>query len=140
WRVAQGLADWIFARDYMYGRLPDIEARLEKFADRVIAVARAGKADEIVIIGHSLGATFVVDLLARALQRDRDLGRHGPALAVMTIGATIPKITLHPAGGRLRACAEKVAAEPSVFWVEYQAREDAISFYRFHPVMLRSIG
>ena len=140
WRVAQGLADWIFARDYMYGRRPDIEARLDQFADRVIACARAGEADEIVIIGHSLGATFVVDLLARALQRDRDLGRHGLAIAIMTIGATIPKLALHPAGARLRECADRVAAEPSLFWVEYQAREDAISFYRFHPVLLRSIG
>jgi hypothetical protein len=59
---------------------------------------------------------------------------------VLTIGATIPKLALHPAGGRLRACAETVAHEPDLFWVEYQARDDAISFYKFHPVALRAIG
>ena len=140
WRVDQGLADWILARDYMRGCRPDIEARLDRFAARVIACAEAGSADEIVIVGHSLGASLVVDLMTRALERDPDLARHGPALAVLTIGATIPKLALHPGGARLRACAEKVAREPDLFWVEYQARDDAISFYKFHPVTLRPIG
>ncbi len=140
WRVEQGLADWILARDYMRGRRPDIEARLDRFAERLVACARAGTADEIVIVGHSLGASLVVDLVTRALARDPDLARRGPAIAVLTIGATIPKIALHPDGARLRDCAEKVAREPDTFWVEYQARDDAISFYKFHPVMLRAIG
>jgi hypothetical protein len=140
WRVEQGLADWILARDYMRGRRPDIEARLDRFAERLAACVQAGIADEIVIVGHSLGASLVVDLIARALARDPDLARRGPALAVLTIGATIPKIALHPDGARLRGCAETVAREPDLFWVEYQARDDAISFYKFHPVALRAIG
>ena len=140
WRVAQGLADWIFARDYMLARRPDVEARLDRFAARVAECARQGQVDEIVIVGHSLGATFVVDLLARALERDPELGRRGPAVAVLTIGATIPKLALHPGGARLRQCAQAVAAEPDLFWIEYQAREDAISFYRFHPVALCAVS
>jgi len=91
-----------------------------------------------VIVGHSLGATLVVDLVTRALARDPELARRGPAVAVLTIGATIPKIALHPDGARLRGCAEQVAREGDLFWVEYQARDDAISFYKFHPVTLRA--
>jgi hypothetical protein len=140
WRVEQGLADWILARDYMRGRRPDIETRLDRFAERLVACVRAGTADEILVVGHSLGASFAVDLITRALARDADLARRGPAVAVLTIGATIPKIALHPDGARLRGCAEKVAREPDMFWVEYQARDDAISFYKFHPVTLRAIG
>ncbi len=140
WRVEQGLADWILARDYMRGCRPDIEARLDRFAERLVACVRAGAADEIVIVGHSLGASLVVDLVSRALARDPELARRGPALAVLTIGATIPKIALHPDGVRLRGCAAKVARAPDLFWVEYQARDDAISFYKFHPVTLRATG
>ena len=140
WRIMQGFADWVFARDYMLGRRADMEARLDAFAARLLDCIKAGGVDEIVIVGHSLGATFVVDLMSRALARDPDLGRRGPAIAVLTIGATIPKLALHPAGGRLRACASTVAAEPSLFWVEYQSRDDAISFYKFHPVLLREIA
>jgi hypothetical protein len=140
WRVAQGLADWIFARDYMLGRRPDVAARLDSFASRMLACARASEVDEIVVVGHSLGASLVIDALTQALAHDPDLGRRGPAVALLTIGATIPKIALHPLGARLRACAERVAYEPSVFWVEYQSRDDAISFYKFHPVTLREVA
>src|SRR5262249_11781646 len=140
WRVDQGLADWILAVDYMRGRRPDIDARLDRFAQRVVTCAKGGRADEIVIVGHSPRAALVVDLLARPAAPAPDLPRRGPALAVLTIGATIPKLALHPDGGRLRARAETVAGAPDIFWVEYQARDDAISFYKFHPVTLRAIG
>jgi hypothetical protein len=136
WRVGHGLADWIFARDYMLRRRPDIEARVEAFAERLVACVRRGNADEIIIAGHSLGATVVIDMLARALARDPDLGKHGPRLGVLTIGATIPKLALHPGGGWVREAARRVAAEPSLTWAEFQARDDIISFHKFHPVQL----
>jgi thioesterase domain-containing protein len=137
WRVVQGLDDWIFARDYMLRRRRDIDARVEAFVDRLLACVRRGDMDEIIVEGHSLGATVVIDMLARALARDPDLGRHGPKLGVLTIGATIPKLALHPQGGWLREAAARVAAEPSLAWAEFQARDDVISFHKFHPVELK---
>jgi pimeloyl-ACP methyl ester carboxylesterase len=95
---------------------------------------------EIVIVGHSLGATFAVDALARALDLDRALATHRAKICLVTVGATIPKCALHPAAHRLRERIAKVVAEPSVLWAEYQAREDAISFYRFDPVSLTRVG
>ena len=135
-RVAQGLADWIFAREYMRGRHSEMEARIEAFVARVVACARRADVDEIVVAGHSLGATVAVDVLARAFDRDPALGRHGPKLCLLTIGATIPKLALHPGGGWLREKARRLAAEPSLAWAEYQARDDVISFHKFHPVRL----
>ena len=52
---------------------------------------------------------------------------------------TIPKCALHPHALQLRDEIKTVADEPSVHWVEYQSRADAISFYRFHPATLRRI-
>jgi hypothetical protein len=139
WRVGQAMADWMFARDYMLGRRPDMNARLDDFAARIIACARADDADEIVVAGHSLGATVAVDALARALQRDPALGRGGPMLAQLTIGAVIPKIALHPRGRWLREKVQRLATEPSLTWAEYQARDDFISFHKFDPVKLAPI-
>ena len=125
WRVSQGLADWITARDYMYDRRPDIAARITNFAQRLVARVQSTDADEILIVGHSLGATLAVDALAHALATDPDLTRHGPKLALL------------PAATRLRACADRVAAEQDLTWGEFQTRQDPISFYRFDPVRLR---
>jgi hypothetical protein len=136
WRVSQALADWIFARDYMLGRHPDMSARIEAFVARVVACARRADADEIVIAGHSLGAMVAVDVLARAFDRDPALGLHGPKLCLLTVGATIPKLALHPRGAWLRESVRRLAAEPSLVWAEYQARDDFISFHKFDPVKL----
>jgi hypothetical protein len=134
WRLHQALHDWIFAREYMYGRRPDVEQRLDAFAERLIEVSRHGGVDEILIVGHSLGALLAIDLIDRAVKADPALARHGARLSFLTVGATIPKLTLHPAGERFRACARRISAMPAVDWVEYQSRDDAISFYKFHPV------
>jgi hypothetical protein len=136
WRIHEALADWIFARNYMLGRHPEMNARIEAFAARVMACARRADADEIIIAGHSLGATIAVDVLARAFDRDPALGRRGPKLCLLTVGATIPKLALHPRGAWLRERARRLAAEPSLAWAEYQARDDFICFYKFDPVKL----
>jgi hypothetical protein len=139
WRVQQLLDDWICAHDYIHGRRTDIDARLDRFAETLLARAREGAVDEIVVVGHSLGAMLVLDVLVRALARDADIGRRGAAICVLTIGATIPKFALHPRAQGLRRKIARVVAEPSIAWVEYQSRADAISFYKFDPVSLRHI-
>lgn len=136
WRVQQGLDDWIFSWDYLYDRRPDVDARLDRFADELVAQARHNALDEIVVVGHSLGATLAIEVVARALARDENLGRHGPSVCLLTVGSTIPKFTLHPAGERFRRFAARIVSEPSIAWAEYHARADAISFYKFNPVTL----
>jgi hypothetical protein len=140
WRVAHLLDDWIFARDYLYGRRSDIDARLDDFAAALVARAREGSVDEIVVVGHSLGAMLALDVVDRALSSDPDLGRRGMAICVLTIGATIPKFALHPWARRIHGILARVVAEPAVPWVEYQSRDDTISFYKFDPVSLRRLS
>ncbi len=140
WRVQHLLDDWIFAREYLYGRRPDIEARLNQFAEALVARSREGTMDEIVIVGHSLGAMLALDVLDRALAIDPDLGNHGVAICVLTIGATIPKFALHPLAVRIRSIVARVVMEPAVAWAEYQSRDDTISFYKFDPVSLRRLA
>jgi hypothetical protein len=139
WRIYQAFDDWILSLDYIYGRRAALETRLDQFAKRIVSEAIHGTADEIVIVGHSLGATFAVDAVARALAIEPDLGRRGRSVCVVTVGATIPKCALHPYASRLRNEIKTVANEPSVHWVEYQSRADPISFYRFHPATLQRI-
>ena len=140
WRVQQLLDDWIFAHDYLHGRRPDVDARLDRFAQALVAQARDdSKLDEIVIVGHSLGAMLAIDILVRALALDRDFGRSGVTICLLTVGATIPKFALHPRAQDIRERIARVVAEPSIAWTEYQSRDDTISFYKFDPVALRRI-
>lgn len=132
--------DWIFSRQYVRGGRPQMDARVDAFAQAIVARARKADVDEIVIVGHCLGAALVMESVARALEIDSELTRHGPTINVLTVSATIPKFALHPAGTRVRAATRIVADTPAIAWTEYHARDDAISFYRFDPVTLKRVG
>jgi hypothetical protein len=91
-------------------------------------------ADEILIIGHSLGAVLAIDMLDRALRQNPDLGRRGPAFGLATVGSSVLKIGLHRGAGRFRAAVARVAAQPSLIWADYQALRDVMNFYRTDPM------
>ncbi len=137
WPINHVFDDWIFSREFVYGRRPRMDARIDQFAERILDRVRNADVDEIVIVGHCLGAALVMDAVARALAREPELARCGPPLCILTVGATIPKFSLHSQGERIRQATQRVAGEPRIRWTEYHARDDAISFYRFDPVTLK---
>ncbi|GAB1716117.1 MAG: hypothetical protein NTAFB05_11590 [Nitrobacter sp.] len=137
WPINHVFDDWIFSREFVYGERPRMDARIDRFAERILDRVRNADVDEIVIVGHCLGAALVMDAVARALERDPELARRGPSLCILTVGATIPKFSLHPRGERIRQATQIVAEERRIHWTEYHARDDAISFYRFDPVTLK---
>ena len=139
-RINHVLDDAIFSRQFLYGQRPEMEQRIDDFASKIIERARKADVDEILVVGHSLGAALTMAAVARALKQDPQLAKHGPTLCVLTVGATIPKFSLHPKGEQIRQATHAVAGELSIHWTEYQARDDVVSFYRFDPVTLKRVG
>ena len=127
------LDDWIFARDYVRRPDPMLEARLDRIAGEIAAATRGGAADEILVVGHSLGAVLAVDLLDRALRLEPSLGRNCP-VALLTVGSSILKLGYHRGAKRLRAAMARVAQAPNLFWGEYQALTDVMNFYKSDPI------
>jgi len=126
--------DWTFARDYIRHPPPTLIDRLDRLAAEIVAAARTGEVDEVVVLGHSLGAVLAVDVVERALRLDPELGRGGSPVALVTVGSSILKIALHRGAVRLRAALSRVAAAPAPFWVEYQALVDIMNFYKTDPI------
>jgi pimeloyl-ACP methyl ester carboxylesterase len=128
------LDDWIFAYDYARHEHPVLGPRLDRMAEEICEAARTGGFDEIVVMGHSLGAVLAVDLLGKALQRQADLGSHGSRVACLTVGSSVLKIGFHGSADHFRNNAERVALAPGVFWGEYQALNDVMNFYKTNPI------
>lgn len=126
--------DWAFARTYIRGGEPVLEQRLDRIARELSAAARAGDVDEIIVIGHSLGAVLAIDLIDRALSIDPNLGKAGARVALLSVGSSILKIGLHHGARRFHAAVTRVASAPGIFWVEYQALTDVMNFYKTDPV------
>jgi pimeloyl-ACP methyl ester carboxylesterase len=140
WRMQQAFDDWIFSREYLQGRRADMEVRLEQFAKALVERVQEHKFDEIIVVGHSLGALFAIEIVARALARGVPVGDQGAPIGIVTLGATIPKCTLHPDAGRIRERVMQIVKDTRLHWVEFQSRRDAISFYKLDPAALQKVN
>ena len=129
------LCDTIWTWEFSHRERPEWDQRIDRFAQHLVKTARSTDAEEIVIVGHSSGSFLSTEMLARALKLDPALGKHGPALWLMSTGSSLLKIALHPKAEWIRAATGRVADAPDVNWVEYQAIVDVISFYKTDPVV-----
>ena len=134
WFVVQINSHWPYLCEFSRGEPSCFDPPVNAGAERLIAVARANAVDEILVIGHSGGGVTAPAVVARALELDPDVGRHGPRVVLMTLGSIMPGAGVHPRHKRLRAIIERVAVEPSVLWVDAQSSKDVLNFENFDPV------
>jgi pimeloyl-ACP methyl ester carboxylesterase len=129
------MCDDIYAtHQFANGKRPDWEERMELFARYIVDAVRASDADEAIIVGHSSGSFLAVDVLDRALARDPALGRHGPRVRLLTIGANLPIVGFNPRAQWFRDRLKRLAVAPDIDWVDYQSRHDIMNFWPFDPV------
>jgi hypothetical protein len=128
------LSDWIWTWEFSHRQRPEWDQRIDRFAQHLVEVARSSEADEIVIVGHSSGSFLGTELLARALKLDPALGRHGPRIVLLTIGGNFPIVGFHAAAQDFRDHLRQLAVEPSIDWIDCQARKDVMNFYQFDPI------
>ena len=128
------LSDTIWTWQYAHRLRPEWEERIDRFAERLVAVARISSAEEIVIVGHSSGSFLGAEILARALKLDPELGRHGPRMVLLTIGGNFPIVGFHAAARDFRENLRLLAVEPSIDWIDCQSRKDVMNFYPFDPI------
>jgi hypothetical protein len=128
------LSDTIWTWEFSHRQRPEWDARIDRFAQYLVDVARNSDAEEIVIVGHSSGSFLGAEILARALKLDPALGRHGPRIVLLTIGGNFPIVGFHAASKDFRNHLRELAIEPSIDWIDCQSRKDVMNFYPFDPV------
>lgn len=128
----------IYAFTAIWGRqgVPELEARLDAFADRIRAVLERDERNEVLVIGHSVGTILAMPLLARVL--DRDL--HDRRLSLLTLGECIPLMSFLPQARAYREALEKVArASTGLFWADFTVPVDGACFPLVNPVTASGI-
>jgi pimeloyl-ACP methyl ester carboxylesterase len=128
------LSDTIWTWEFSHRQRPEWDRRIDRFAQHLVTVANTSDAEEIVIVGHSSGSFLGVEMLARALELDPDLGRHGPRIVLLTIGGNFPIVGFHTVSRDFRDHLRRLAIEPSIDWIDCQSRKDVMNFYPFDPI------
>ncbi len=128
------LCDWIWTWEFAHRQRPGWDERIDRFAAHLCKVARASGADEIVLVGHSSGSFLGTEILARALKLDPSLGKHGPRVVLLTLGGNYPIVGFHKCAQDFCDHLRQLAIEPSVDWIECQARKDVMNFFKLDPI------
>ena len=133
------LCDWIWTWDLAHRQRLEWDQRIDRFAAHLCKVARESHAEEIVLVGHSSGSFLGTEILARALKLDPSLGKHGPRVVLLTLGGNYPIIGFHKAAHYFRDHLRQLAVEPSIDWIDCQARKDVMNFFRLDPIKSHGI-
>jgi hypothetical protein len=128
------MSDHVFTMQFAHRKRPQWDARIDRFAQHLVDTVRTSDAQEIVIVGHSSGSFLGVEILARALDIDPDLGRRKPRVVLLTIGGNLPVVGFHAASRLFREHLRRLAIEPSIDWIDCQSRKDVMNFYPFDPI------
>lgn len=128
------LSDTIWTWEFSHRQRPEWDRRIDRFTRHLIDVAKTSEAEEIVLVGHSSGSFLGVEILARALDLDPDLGRRGPRVVLLTLGGNFPIVGFHAASRQFREHLRKLAIEPSIDWIDCQSRKDVMNFFPFDPI------
>ncbi len=134
WFAIQINSHWPYLCEFARGEPSCFDRPIDACVERLIAAARANAVDEIVVVGHSGGGALAPVVLARALERDPDLGRRGPPIVLLTLGSIMPGAALHPKAVQLHTVVARLAVEPSISWIDCQSRKDVMNFWDFDPV------
>lgn len=118
----------IFNLFHVRRKVPEMNTRIEQWGRRVAKATRDPALDEVMVVGHSWGTVHAVEIGAGLARDHQPAGQAGPAVSVMTIGATTPAIARHPSAGWLRRSVGDLARSPHILWIEYQAKKDFINF------------
>jgi hypothetical protein len=140
WRLLAARLDseWLlrlygFTWSQASGQLPELERRLDGFAEVLVAHARQADSQELLLVGHSTGAILAASVLARACKLAPWLGSQGPALSFLTLGHCMPILACldQAEGFRDELCC--LADHGTLAWMDVSAPTDWAAFASAPP-------
>jgi hypothetical protein len=141
-RLETGLLVRIFSfiTRYAVGHLPELDREIERAAARIVAVARAGECDELLVIGYSVGSILASRALAQALEQLAGDEAAKPAIALLTLGNCIPLLGLFPQAALYRTELQRLGESDALRWVDICSPTDWASTAMRDPLELCGIS
>jgi hypothetical protein len=125
---------YAFNIQQVHRQTPELDRRLDGFAEFLADAVNGGGCDEVLVVGHSTGAQTAVSLLARVLKRQSDPGRQGCQLSLLTLGGSIPMLAWWPQAQWFRDELASVAVHPGLEWIDFTIAQDGACFALHDPV------
>jgi pimeloyl-ACP methyl ester carboxylesterase len=122
-----------FVARYARGEVAEIDTRVDVFAESLLH-AGLHNIDEVLIVGHSVGAMLAISMLARVLEKRPAYGRRRTQLSFLSLGHSLPMVTVHPEAVKFREELLAVANNRKVKWIDFTAPTDGACYALSDPV------
>jgi hypothetical protein len=126
------LLDFAFTAKHMGRNPPELETRLDEFAELIGAALRDDSLDEVLIVGHSSGVHLGVSVLARVIRAGH--AAQSQKLAFLSLGHAVPMQSYLPDAAELRADLRYLSQRPELFWLDVTAPGDGCCYALCDPV------
>jgi hypothetical protein len=124
----------VFVSRARHGAHAAVEARCAAFAERIIAAAREPGWDEVLVVGHSVGAQLAARAMGKALARDPQLGKTGAPVNLLTLGQLIPFYSLSIKDADFVDDFRRLVEARQIGWLDIESPADAGSVCALHPL------
>ena len=133
------MCDFGFTASHSVGEAPEIEDRLDVFADRVFEDWKKNDCDEVLIVGHSSGGAYAASVAARLVERGADK-RKGPHLSFLTLGQTIPMLSFLPGAQRMRDELRLLGKAEEIDWIDISSPADGACYALSDPIGVSGVA
>ncbi|MBR3370172.1 MAG: hypothetical protein IKG52_06035 [Rhodobacteraceae bacterium] len=127
------LLDFAFTAKHRGRNPPELEARLDEFADLIANALQNPDLDEVLVVGHSSGVHLGVSVLARVI-RAGHATRTVPVLSFLSLGHAVPMQSYLPDAQDLRHDLRYLSTRPDLFWLDVTAPGDGCCYALCDPV------
>ncbi len=125
---------WIFLHELVHLEKINLAERMGVFSQDLVAQLQSDNFDELLIVGHGIGAVLQPIIVDRAFWALPEFGKDGRSISLLSLGSALLAVGLHPEGGWVVSPASRVARDRWVYWAEYQAQEDIFNFFGVNPI------
>lgn len=105
------------------GCAPSLDARITAFTDHIAREIEADDAQEVMLVGHSIGGILAIPIAAQLSQR----GLKNP-LTLVTLGQSIPLVSFQREAQSYRNDLTRVMNDSDILWIDYAAPADGACF------------
>ncbi|MDC7710856.1 hypothetical protein [Vogesella indigofera] len=126
---------YCFTARWGTGKCPEMEKRLDEFTDQIVRENRELPADEILLIGHSVGTMLATAVAARVFKHPDATQDIKNRLSLLTLGHCVPVLSFISAAHGYRQELSTLAARAKhMSWVDFTAPTDGACFALISPL------
>lgn len=131
------LQTYVFIARWGVKPIPLLDAKIDAFADTIIAEHLAKPQQEVLIIAHCVGAIVSIPLMARLIEKAPDSLTN--KLSLITLGQCIPYLSYIPSAHHFRSDLQSVMNSHRFSWIDFGARADPLCFDEVSPTIAEGL-